>query len=124
MKEGKAIEVHEYEAIRNTLKYYVNGAFAGKSDIMKNAFHELAQIYGQLGDQQFADPIQALYTYVDEHPPAEDLKYAIRSVDRSGDAATARIEITNWHGHTFTDFFTLLKIDQGWVITNKIFTLH
>ena len=54
MKEGKAIEVHEYEAIRNTLKYYVNGAFEGKSDIMKNAFHELAQIYGQLGDQQFA----------------------------------------------------------------------
>ena len=91
---------------------------------MKQGFHPSAQIYGYLDGTLWADPMQVLYDYVDQHLPANDLKYVVRSVDREGEAASARVEITNWHGDTFTDFFTLLKIGGQWKITNKIFVQH
>jgi hypothetical protein len=45
-------------------------------------------------------------------------------IDVEGTAATARIEIDNWTGHRFTDFFTLVKIDGRWLILNKVFFMH
>lgn len=118
------MELKEYAGITEALGYYARGAAGGDSDLMKRAFHDSAQIYGYLDGDLLADPIKALYDYVEEHPPAESLEYAVRSVDRSGDAATARVEISNWHEHTYTDFFTLLKVGGQWKITNKIFTQH
>ena len=118
------MELIEYERITMPIEQYAQGAIEGKSTIMRQGFHPAAQIYGYLDGDLMADPIQALYDYVDQHPPASDLGYVIRSVDRCGGAASARIEISNWHEHTFTDFFTLLRIDGQWKITNKIFAQH
>lgn len=118
------MELTEYEDIVLPINQYALGAIEGKSNVMKQSFHPLAQIYGYLDGDLLADPIQVLYDYVDQHPPASHLRYIVRSVDRSSDAASARVEITNWHDHTYTDFFTLLKIDHQWKITNKIFMQH
>ena len=118
------MELIEYERITMPIEQYAQGAIEGKSAIMRQGFHPAAQIYGHLDGDLMADPIQALYDYVDQHPPAIDLRYVIRSVDQCGGAASARIEIINWHGHTFTDFFTLLRIDEQWKVTNKIFVQH
>jgi len=41
-----------------------------------------------------------------------------------GTVATVRLEMDNWTGHRFTDFFTLLKVDGEWKIMNKVFHLH
>ena len=35
--------------------------------------------------------------------------------------ATARVEVTGWLGHRFTDQFTLLKENGAWTITSKVF---
>jgi len=35
-----------------------------------------------------------------------------------------RVELDNWTGHRFTDFFTLVKIDGQWRIMSKMFYLH
>ena len=118
------MELTEYESVVIPVEQYIQGAIEGKSAIMKQGFHSSAQIYGYLDGQLLVNPIQALYDYVDQNSPANNLKYAIRSVDRSGDVATARIELSNWHDNTFTDFFTLLKINNQWKITNKVFTQH
>ena len=99
------MEINEYEKIVMPINQYAQGAIAGTSLIMKQGFHPSAQIYGYLDGKLLADPMQIIYDYVDQHPPAEDLKYVIRSVDQEGNAASARIEIANWHGDTFTDFF-------------------
>lgn len=114
----------EYKGIVRPINQYALGAIEGKSAVMKQGFHSSAQIYGYLDGDLLADPIQVLYDYVDQHPPASHLKYIVRSVDRSSGAASARVEITDWHDHTYTDFFTLLKIDNQWKITNKIFMQH
>ena len=118
------MELIEYESIVIPINQYAKGALEGKSAIMRQGFHASAQIYGYLDGNLLADCIQALYDYVDQHPPANTFRYVIRSVDRVGNAASARVEITNWHDYTFTDFFTLLKIDNQWKITNKIFMQH
>lgn len=114
----------EYQNIVIPISQYVQGAIEGNSIFMKQGFHRSAQIHGYLDGSLLADPIQVLYDYVDRHPPANNLKYAIRSVDWEGNAASAIVEINNWHDRTYTDFFTLLKIEEQWKITGKIFMLH
>ena len=114
----------EYKNILMPLEQYAQGAMEGKSSIMKQGFHTSAQIHGYLDGDLLADPIQVLYDYVDRHPSADNLKYVIRSVDWEGNVASACVEIENWHDHTYTDFFTLLKIEARWKITSKIFMQH
>ena len=118
------MKLTEYKKIAMPINQYIQGAIEGKSTIMKQGFHPSAQIHGYSDGDLLADPIQTLYNYVEQHPPADDLRYAIRSVEWEGNAASASVEIENWHEHTYTDFFTLLKIDNQWKITGKIFVRH
>ena len=41
-----------------------------------------------------------------------------------GSAASVRVELDNWTGHRFTDFFNLVKINDHWQIMSKVFFLH
>ena len=114
----------EYKNILMPIEQYVQGAIEGKSSVMKQGFHTSAQIHGYLDGNLLADPIQVLYDYVDRHSPAKDLKYVVRLVDWERNAASVRVEIENWHGHTYTDLFALLKIEDRWKITGKTFMQH
>ena len=38
-----------------------------------------------------------------------------------GTAATVRVVLEDWHGLSFTDFHSLVKIDGKWIIVAKIF---
>ena len=38
-----------------------------------------------------------------------------------GTAATLRVVLENWHGLSFSDFLSLVKIDGKWTIVAKIF---
>ena len=118
------MKLTEYENIAMPIGQYIQGAIEGKSTVMRQSFHASAQIHGYLNGDLLADPIQTLYDYVEQHPPAVNLRYVIRSIDWEGNAASASVEIKNWHEHTYTDFFTLLKIDNQWKITGKIFVQH
>ena len=119
-----SVDSSEYKELAIPIERYVQGAIEGKSSTMRTGFHPSAQIYGYLDGELLADPIQVLYDYVDQHPPASTLEYAIRSIDVHDGAASARVEISGWHEHTYTDFFTLLKIEGQWKIANKIFSQH
>lgn len=116
--------VTEYDAITKTLQHYIDGAKSGRSADMKPAFFEDATIYGYVGPDLFAGPIQGMFEWHDQNGAAEKLEARIASVDIAGTAAVARIECDNWTGHRFTDMFTLLKIDGQWKIMNKVFHLH
>ena len=71
-----------------------------------------------------AGPIELLFSWNDENGPAADLSYEIHTVDIEGTVATARLETDNWHGHRFTDLFTLLRLDGEWKIISKVFHVH
>ena len=114
----------EREAIVNVLQHYIDGAKSGKGDDMKPAFHDDATVFGYVGPDLFAGPIEELYAWNDENGPATELQPEIASIDLTGSVATARLELENWTGHRFTDLFTLLKVDGQWKIMNKVFHLH
>ena len=112
------------EMIEKTVQFYIDGAKSGKGDDMKPAFHTDATIFGYIGDDLFAGPIQKLFDWNDKNGPATELKTRIASIDVVGTVASVRLESDNWTGHKFTDFFTLLKVDGTWKIMNKVFYLH
>ena len=121
---GATTNLSEYEAIANTVQQYVNGGKTGRSEEMKPAFHADATIFGYLGPDLIAGPIQILYDWVDQNEPATELQSWIASIDLNGTVATVRLELYNWSGHRFTDLFTLLKVEGEWKIMNKVFHLH
>ncbi len=116
--------VSEYDVIAKVVQQYIDGARSGKGEDMRPAFHEDATIFGYVGPDLFAGPIQQLFDWNDENGPATGLQAQIASIDLIDTAATVRLELDDWTGLRFTDLFTLLKVDGQWKIMNKVFHLH
>ena len=118
------IHLREYDAITRTVQQYINGGKSGRTADMKTAFHPEATIFGYIGADLFAGPIQKLFDWNDQNGPATELQGRIASIDIIDTIATVRLELDNWTGHRFTDLFTMLKVDGEWKIMNKVFHLH
>ena len=116
--------VSENDAITKAVQHYIDGAKSGKGDDMKPAFHEDATIFGYVGTDLFAGPIEKLFAWNDENGPATGLQARIARIDVADTVATVRLELDDWTGNRFTDLFTLLKVDDEWKIMNKVFHLH
>ena len=117
-------DANDRTMIEKVVQHYIDGAKSGRGDDMKPAFHEDATIFGYIGPDLFAGPIQKLFDWNDENGPATDIKTEISNIDIAETIAIVRLESDNWTGHKFTDFFTLLKVDGSWKIMNKVFHLH
>lgn len=115
---------NDCQLIESTIQHYIDGAKSGKGNDMKPAFYKDATIFGYIGSDLFAGPIQKLFDWNDKNGPAKNIITKIVNIDIEGSIATARLESDNWTGHKFTDFFTLLKVDGDWKIINKVFHLH
>ncbi len=85
--------VTESDAIAEVLQHYIDGAKSGRGDDMKPAFHRDATVFGYIGADLFAGPIQGLFAWNDENGPAAELKARIASIDIIGTVATARLEL-------------------------------
>ena len=116
--------VSDQDAITATIQRYVDGGKSGRGADMKDAFHPDATIFGYIGPDLFAGPIQKLFDWNDENGPATELQSRIAGIDIEDTIATVRLELDNWSGHRFTDMFTLLKADGEWKIISKVFFLH
>ncbi len=116
--------VNDQDVIAKVVQHYIDGARSGKGDDMKPAFHEDATVFGYVGPDLFAGPIQNLFAWNDDNGPATELEDQIASIDVTGTVATVRLELDNWTGFRFTDLFTLLKVDGDWKIMNKVFHVH
>lgn len=56
--------------------------------------------------------------------PPREVTYKFPSVEVSGHAAVARIEMFINGNHVFTDFMALYRFPEGWKIVNKTFYRH
>jgi hypothetical protein len=120
----QASHVQEIDAISQVLQPYMEGARSGRGAAMKPTFHDDATIYGYVGTDLFGGPIQGLYDWNDHNGPARDVRFRIASVDVVGTCASVRVDVDDWTGHRFTDFFNLLKFDGAWKVVSKVFFLH
>jgi len=116
--------VNEIDEITKVMENYIEGARTGKGAAMKPAFHDDATIFGYVGPDLFGGPIKLLYDWNDENGPATGIQTRFTSIDVVGSAASVRLDVDNWTGHRFTDFFNLVKIDGQWKVVSKVFYLH
>lgn len=116
--------VNEVDAITTALKAYMEGARTGKSSTMTPCFHEQATIYGYVGPDLFGGPIQGFYDWNDQNGPAASVQFRITSIDVVGTCASVRVDIDDWTGYRFTDFFNMLKFDGTWKVVSKVFYIH
>ena len=124
LEEKAPASLSDYDAIAKTVQTYIDAGKSGRGADMKSAFHDGATIFGYVGDELFAGPIQQLFDWNDQNGPATELQGRIASIDIFETVAAVRLELDNWTGHRFTDLFTLLKVDGEWKIINKVFHLH
>ena len=121
MTEATQDDLRQIEAL---MKTYIEGGRSGNVDLLRPIFHDLATICGYVGPDLFAGPIEMFYDWHAENGPAAGLVAGELRIDLEGTTASVRIELDNWTGHRFTDFFTLVRIDGRWQIMSKVFTMH
>jgi len=114
----------DHRQIAALLDRYIDGARSGRSADMHELFHAQSTICGYVGPDLFAGPIRMFYDWHDGNGPATGIRVTDTRIDVEGSAASARIDIDDWTGHRFTDYFTLVRIDGTWRILGKVFHLH
>ncbi len=111
----------DIEDISSVIQAYIDGGRKGDASIMKPSFRKNAIIHGHTDGGLLAGPIQLMFDYITENPPAPNLEAKIVNIDLANTIATARVELTDWLGTRYTDMFTLLKENDSWIITSKVF---
>ena len=120
----------EYDAIAKTMQHYIEGGRAGKSELMRPAFHPDATIVGYAGGTLLTGPIQQLFDWIDGNGPAPSIESRFAGADILETVAVVRLEVEHWSGKLagsdvhMSDLFTLLKTGEGWKISQKTFHWH
>ena len=117
------------QAIAETLKRYIDGARTGAVDLLRSAFTEGARVSGSYGGKPVSWSLSEFCDAVAKGGAAPGLEARVVSIEHSGGehsggAAMARLEALNWRGTRYTDFFVLVKRDEGWRIDSKVFFAH
>lgn len=120
---SKAANQTDQAAIRAVIELYFKGHATGDSGYMRQAFLPTAHIEGYRGNTFLSWTLDE-YCAIFQGTPAPDEALRTRTIeliDAEGPAATAKATLV--HGTTiFTDYFVLLKTDEGWKIANKVFS--
>jgi Putative lumazine-binding len=112
---------------------YVNGAFnALDTKSMRAGFDPIFKIHGvgeggKLStypiDQWIAD-IEKRKAAPDFDPKDQKWEHRFSLIDVTGVAAVAKVELFRNSRHVFTDYLSLLKLEDGWKITDKVYYQH
>ena len=120
----------DYDAIVKTLQYYIDGCRAGSSELMRPGFYPGASLVGYVGPDLLFGSIQQLYDWIDGNGPAPDIKPQFASIEILNTVAVVRLEVEQWSGKFagsgvhMSDLFNLVKTDNGWKISQKLFHWH
>lgn len=115
-------------AVREVLvEAYVSGVHIARDpDAVRRGFHPdfVMMVYdnGQLVPvslQEWLDRME-----LDRVPTSDTIRHVFRSIDVTGDAAIAILEIYENGTHIYTDYFSLYRFPDGWRIVSKIFHGH
>lgn len=110
----------DYAAIAETVNYYLIGGTNNDFETLSKAFHTDAKmIYLNANGYQQVNALEFFKKGM-KPGPAQDRKTRIVSIDATGHAAQAKLEI-EYDTFYFHDYMQLLKIDGEWKIISKTF---
>ena len=111
---------------------YINGAFNDlDTEAMRNGFHPSFRIHGvrdgalsQYPIDDWIESIEARKKKADFDPADQKWDHKIALIDTTGPAAVAKIELFKDGQHIYTDYLSLMKLADGWTITDKVYHRH
>ncbi|WP_370086442.1 nuclear transport factor 2 family protein [Ekhidna sp.] len=110
----------DYEAIAETVNYYLIGGTNNDFETLSKAFHSEANMtYLNADGYQQVNALEFFKKGM-KPGPAQNRKTRIVSIDATGHAAQAKLEI-EYDTFYFHDYMQLLKIDGEWKIISKTF---
>ncbi len=111
----------EEAAIRETIQSYFKGDLDRDVESLKRAFHPTAVLMTVDDAGALAVLTQPdWHASVERTPDRERPTPRILQIDRAGNAAMAKTQLSFPHG-SYTDFLSLLKIEGRWTVVNKIY---
>ena len=111
---------------------YFNGAFNDlDTQAMRQGFHPEFAIFSADGEDLSRYPIYAWIKGIEKRKQdpkhdssKEKMDCKIVSLDVTGGAAAAKIEISKDGRLVYTDYLSLLKFSDGWKIAAKVYQAH
>jgi hypothetical protein len=115
----------EEAAVRETVAHYLHGLKFNDVDSLKLAFYPEAKLLWIKRDKQLGQLTQEQWYkgFAASAGKEEKGDLRITAVDVTGNAASVKVE--EFYDTTkYTDYLSLLKLDGGWKIVNKIYVVE
>jgi hypothetical protein len=110
---------------------YVNGTQKDNTKAMRAGFHDSFVMFVRTDEGEIRTVtrdgwIERIEKGKKKNPdrPVADVQATFPTIQVSGHAAVARVEVWRDGKYVFTDFLSLYKFDDGWKIVGKIFQSH
>jgi hypothetical protein len=114
------------EHISVVIRNYVEGMVFADEVLLRHAFHPACRIIGHYhGELEWLSLDDFISAIKAEGPAPKEVKpfWETLSVDITGDAAAVKV-MDDYIGMRFTDYLSLLKINERWMIVNKLYFFH
>ena len=124
--DTKARSTSETSAIAAAIQKYLDGFLGQDTTALREAFHPEAKLIavsdGTVSGLHTAD----WFSRIDARRQAGTIptpgEATVISIDQTENAAVGKVRIT-FPTHTFVDYLSLLKAENGWRIVNKIYAV-
>ena len=117
--------MNDKEQIESVIQLYVDSMDESNPDKVKQAFHRNAKVVGYLHGDFMEMSVEDFAGFVASQQPSpkekgENVVFEILSCDIEG--ATAAVKVRDKYlGITFLDTLSLIKVESGWKLYNKLF---
>lgn len=130
--QAPVAESDDVAAVKRVIEEaYVKGIHVDQDvEAIRKGFHPSFTMYAYKDGQVTTTSIEQWIASIEEGKkkspdrPKLETKVDFVSVQVSGNAATARLEMYKDGKHVFTDFMSLYKFEDGWKIVAKIYYRH
>ena len=117
--------MEDKQKIESGVQLYFDSMYESSPDKVRKTFHADAKITGYLQGRLSEMSVEDFASFVESQQPSpkdkgEEILLEIVSCDISGSTASVRVR-DGYIGLTFLDTLSFLKVDDEWVIYNKLF---
>ncbi|MFM0047774.1 nuclear transport factor 2 family protein [Paraburkholderia sediminicola] len=121
-KNIKAVPTRDYDAVISTASKYVEGLRVGNVDILGEAFHKDAVMYGFTNGELLAGSVKNLYEFVEKNGNAPEIATRLDVLAITPTTAVVRVDMEkDAIGADYNDFLTLIKINGAWKVVAKVY---
>ena len=111
--------------ISEAIQLYFDSMYESSEDKVRQVFHEDAKITGYMQGNLLEQSVNSFAKFVASQTPSaaeknEEKLLETLSIEIAGSTAVARVR-DGYIGMVFQDTLSFLKIDDDWVIYNKLF---